>query len=276
MAPRERGRRALTLLLSKQLHGLSMRKSRIAFEFSAENLAKKGLYMWTFTFAEVLPIKETRKRWNRLLTSLRRRWPELCGLRVFELHKTHGLHVHLVTDRFIRVQETRELAKKAGWGRVHVTRANAGAARYLAKYLSKEREPCFKGWRLWSGFGEWDWSRVKDILVESPKRAIWDACAKALNWKGNRGFFERRATVDHLYLRAIEEGWKIKLDSFRAEGEEIEPSRATSASSSKTSNSTCQGRGFTSLAKQPSDEKETAACRKECRSSKTSTTRVLK
>ena len=44
--------------------------------------------------------------------------------------------------------------RDAGWGRIHVRRADAQAARYLAKYLSKDREPCFKRWRLWAGFGD--------------------------------------------------------------------------------------------------------------------------
>jgi len=186
-----------------------MRKSQTAFEFSAERLASRGLYMWTFTFKDVLAIKDTRKLWNHLLTLLRRKWPDLCGLRVFELHETHGLHVHLVTNRYIWVVEARKLAKKAGWGRIHVQRANAEGAKYLAKYLSKEREPCLKRWRLWAGFGKWDWSRVKDIFAESPKRVIWEACKEALHWEGNRDFLQKRNLVDHLYLRTVEEGWEL-------------------------------------------------------------------
>jgi len=186
-----------------------MNKSQTAFQFSTERLAKEGLYLWTFTFAEVLDIKETRKLWNHLLTLLKRRWPDLCGLRVFELHDTHGLHVHLVTNRYIRVEEARRLAKIAGWGRIHVTRANAETAKYLGKYLSKEREPCLKRWRLWAGFGKWDWSRVKDICVESPRGTIWRACAQAFHWVGNRAFAEKKSMVDWLYRRTIEEGWEL-------------------------------------------------------------------
>lgn len=186
-----------------------MNKSKTAFEFSTERLAQSGLYMWTFTFKDVLGIRETRKRWNHLLTLLRRKWPDLCGLRVFELHELHGLHVHLVTNRFIRVEAARILALRAGWGRIHVKKANAMAGKYLAKYLSKEREPCFKGWRLWAGFGKWNWSRVKDVIVETPRKVIWAACKQALSWKGNRNFHERRAWVDCLYQRTIEEQWEL-------------------------------------------------------------------
>lgn len=114
-----------------------------------------------------------------------------------------------VTNRYIRVKEARKLAKKAGWGRVHVMRINADGAKYLAKYLSKEREPCFKRWRLWAGFGKWDWSRVRDIELESPRRVIWEACKKAFQWKGNRGFLEKRSVVELIYWRTIEEGWEL-------------------------------------------------------------------
>jgi len=38
-----------------------MNKSKIAFLFSAERLAENGLYMWTFTFAEVLDCVATTK-----------------------------------------------------------------------------------------------------------------------------------------------------------------------------------------------------------------------
>jgi hypothetical protein len=71
-----------------------MTKSKAAFLFASRTLGKQQLYLWTFTFAEVLSVKQTRKKWNHLLTLLLRTWDTLQGLRVFEMHKTHGLHVH--------------------------------------------------------------------------------------------------------------------------------------------------------------------------------------
>lgn len=87
-----------------------MTKSKAAFLFACGMLGKEKLYLWTFTFAEVLSVKDTRKRWNHLLTLLLQNWPEMRGLRVFELHKEHGLHVHLVTNQFIDVNQARILA----------------------------------------------------------------------------------------------------------------------------------------------------------------------
>src|SRR5438105_14186415 len=100
-----------------------MTKSKAAFLFASRTLGKDSrLFMWTFTFKDLLSVKDTRKRWNHLLTLLLRRWPKLQGLRVFELHKQHGLHVHLLTNQFIDVNEARRLARQANWGRIHVTR----------------------------------------------------------------------------------------------------------------------------------------------------------
>ncbi len=128
-----------------------MNKSKAAFLFSSQMLGKQQLYLWTFTFKDLLGVKETRKRWNHLLTLLLRTWPDLQGLRVFELHEEHGLHVHLATNQFIDVNRARKLARQSGWGRIHVTRMPRERAAYLAKYLSKERPACLHRWRLWAG-----------------------------------------------------------------------------------------------------------------------------
>src|SRR3954462_15316001 len=84
-------------------------KSRFAFESSVEWLpvsAHGNLYLWTFTFAEVIDVAEGRRRWSRFLNKLRhrRRYLKLCGLRVYELHPGgHGLHVHVLTGHFLNV-----------------------------------------------------------------------------------------------------------------------------------------------------------------------------
>src|ERR1700757_3257211 len=98
-----------------------MTKSKAAFLFASQTLGKQKLFLWTFTFKEVLAVRETRSHWNHLLTLLQRRWPNLQGLRVFELHEEHGLHVHLITNQFIDVNQARALSTQAGWGRIHVT-----------------------------------------------------------------------------------------------------------------------------------------------------------
>src|SRR5207248_10363067 len=110
----------LTLFNWKHLH-ITYDKKQSRIPFCVADAWKTRLYLWTFTFKELLAVRETRKRWNHLLTLLLREWPNLQGLRVFELHEEHGLHVHVVTNQFIDVNRARELAIQAGWGRIHVT-----------------------------------------------------------------------------------------------------------------------------------------------------------
>jgi hypothetical protein len=185
-----------------------MTKSKAAFLFASQTLGKQQLYLWTFTFKEVLAVKDTRKRWNHLLTLLLRTWPALQGLRVFELHEEHGLHVHLVTNQFIDVDRARVLAERAGWGRIHVVRMPSEHAGYLGKYLSKERPQCLHRWRLWAGFGKhWDWTRVKDVLRETLFSRVYAACREWRNWTRRGNFFSRMETVRWLVMLTIEHSW---------------------------------------------------------------------
>jgi len=186
-----------------------MTKSEAAFLLSCDRLAEKGgLHLWTFTFAEVLDLVATRKRWNHLLTLIRRQWPKACGLRVFELHKEHGLHVHLLTNKRIDVNACRQLAKRSGWGRIHVERIPKDKTQYLAKYLSKERPPAFKRWRLWAGFGNcWEWTKVAQIQVDSLFANVARGLRDALGWKGNKDYQARKQTIEAVVENTILHGW---------------------------------------------------------------------
>jgi hypothetical protein len=185
-----------------------MTKSKAAFLFASKTLGQQQLFLWTFTFKDVLAVKDTRKRWNHLLTLLLRTWPMLQGLRVFELHEEHGLHVHLLTNQFIDVNRARELAEQAGWGRIHVKRLPSEHAGYLAKYLSKERPECLKRWRLWAGFGAgWEWTKVKDVIRETLFSTIYRACKEWRRWQGRGRFFERMEVVRQMMFLTIERGW---------------------------------------------------------------------
>ncbi len=187
-----------------------MTKSKAAFLFASRTLGKQELYLWTFTFKDLLAVKETRKRWNHLLTLLLRTWPNLQGLRVFELHEEHGLHVHLLTNQFVDVNRARELASRAGWGRIHVVRMPSEHAGYLGKYLSKERPECLHRWRLWAGFGAgWEWTKVKDVIQETLFSRIYRACKEWQNWSGREQFFQRMELVRRMLILTIEHGWEV-------------------------------------------------------------------
>jgi hypothetical protein len=187
-----------------------MIKSKVAFLFASQTLGKQRLYLWTFTFKELLAVKETRKRWNHLLTLLLREWPNVQGLRVFELHQEHGLHVHLVTNRFIDVNRARELATEAGWGRIHVTLMPSEHAGYLSKYLSKQRAECLQHWRLWAGFGKgWQWTKVNDVIRETLFSRVYRECKAWKGWSGRQNFFERMEFVRRVLMLTIERNWAI-------------------------------------------------------------------
>jgi hypothetical protein len=124
------------------------------------------------------------------------------------MHKRHGLHVHMVTNERIDVVQARALAEKAGWGRIHVTVMPAEHAQYLAKYLSKDRPPCLKRWRLWAAFGEgWEPTKVKDVVFDSLFCRIYRACKEAFVWTGNSRFHDRMRLVQWLEVRTVAEGW---------------------------------------------------------------------
>lgn len=190
-----------------------MKKNHMAFLMSAERLAEMGrLYFWTFTLPVKMDITDTRKRWNHMLTLLRKQWPRMCGLRVFEMHDSHGLHVHLLTNRFIDVNTARSLASRAGWGRIHVKRYPASRVGYLGKYLSKERPPCFKGWRLWAGFGkDWKWTKVGDLEKNSSVSRVYRYFRDQYGWIGKKGFFNRMEKVNRALERQIRISVKVKI-----------------------------------------------------------------
>ena len=143
-----------------------------------------------------------------MIFGVRRRWPEACGLRVFELHKEHGLHVHLLADKRIDVNRCRQLAKRSGWGRIHVIVIPKERAAYLAKYLSKERPPAFRRWRLWAGFGKcWNWTKVAQIQVESLHASVNRGLRAAFKWKGNRDNHERKRMIEAVVENTILHGW---------------------------------------------------------------------
>jgi len=111
--------------------------------------------VWTVTAAAVLSYDEFCKRWAVLSAGLVKRG--FIGVRVFEAHPGgHGLHCHVVTAQYWRVEVVRRLAKRAGLGRVHVaTHASKKASEYVLKDLGKlRRSGGLKGRRLWAALGK--------------------------------------------------------------------------------------------------------------------------
>ena len=216
--------------------------STCAFKFSAENFikqAKSGLYMWTFTFPEVLHPKEAMRRWHTFTTRITRQWPLIGGVRVMEWHPgrdfvcfqgeietaSHGVHIHLLTDMRLSVDVVRTLSKGI-FGRIHVIECKdlsepARLANYLAKYLSKfmgNRPVSLKGARLWSNWGSWSDTKCKDVCYESGFTNFYTR----LKWfceYGNRYECEIWESPFFLAFEGFYKYWQLtqdKKDLFRA------------------------------------------------------------
>src|SRR5262245_50167229 len=121
-----------------------MFKSRIAFQMTAERLFEPGfrVYFWTFTFYELQADYVAMKRFRAFLNHLQKVFKDCKwgGVRVAELHKDHGVHFHALINRRLPVEIVRNVAKCYGMGRIHVKVADKGAAKYLTKYLWKQRQ----------------------------------------------------------------------------------------------------------------------------------------
>jgi hypothetical protein len=128
------------------------------------------LYFWTFTLREVHSLKAAMQLWNQFLTLLKRNLG-FRGVRVLELHEEHGCHFHVITNRRFPIRKILSMRERYGFGRIDVRRITdaAQAISYVCKYLSKRREGCLKGARLWSAFGKIERTRVRDVLVDTPK-----------------------------------------------------------------------------------------------------------
>ena len=190
-----------------------MTKSKSAFLLSVQQLAKchslrpDALYLWTFTLPTVMSIKEAKAKWNHLLTLLHQRFPRQRGIRVFELHDTHGLHVHLLCCYWMDVRDVRAIAEQVGWGRINVrTIPVTAAGNYLSKKFSR-RERCLKGWRLWESVGNWVSTKVKHVVVNNAFTRVYHACKRRLGWESNHDFLHRMRIVNCMLRRTICEGW---------------------------------------------------------------------
>lgn len=168
-------------------------RSGVALKESINQLGEKGiLHMWTFTLPRVLDIKDACNSWSVLLRDLIKE-AGFSGIRVFELHKSHGVHVHCVVNKYYSVHLLRAIAFRNGWGRIHVIKCNDNPF-YVAKYVAKsKREGCFRGRRIWASFGDLrkELTKCKDVVISCAKsnayrlleKTVW---LKRIRAKGGR------------------------------------------------------------------------------------------
>lgn len=198
-------------------------KSRSAFEFTVRKMLRQNpkLYFWTFTFREVHSLKRAMQLWNQFLTLLKRRLG-FRGVRVLELHEEHGCHFHVITNRRFPIAKVLLMCERHGFGRVDVRRVTDAARTisYLCKYLSKRRERCLKRSRLWSAFGKIERTRVRDVILDTPKvrllRRIMgkrsvedelngiDSAIRTKNWRGESNFQRALQKAEIAYLLSFD------------------------------------------------------------------------
>lgn len=161
-----------------------MSKSKAACEMTILDMVEKTdrCYLWTFTFREVLPLKTAAKLWSYARRDMVRQL-SYCGVRVYEIHPGgHGLHIHVVTSNYYRVEAIRAICNKHGLGRIDVVRIPPSDACYVCKYLAKQnRAPCLKGFRMWGAIGDIHAVKVKNIVLVGHLSYCWYRARKWIN-----------------------------------------------------------------------------------------------
>jgi len=158
-----------------------LRSRRVcAFLFTCERLfsERPKVYFWTFTFKNV-PYCDTAamEDWDTFAKRLLKHFPDVQGVRVSELHKSHGIHFHVLLDRRIPVDRMIKMWRGSGkltghnryldFGRWSVSVCSLETAGYLAKYLTKSYADRFSFGhrRRWGCVGGYKPTRVRDLEI---------------------------------------------------------------------------------------------------------------
>jgi hypothetical protein len=59
---------------------------------------------------------------------------------------------------------------------------------------------------IWAGFGELEWTKIKDRITQSRISTIYRACKEWFGWTGKRGCFARMKFAALLEFRSAVEG----------------------------------------------------------------------
>jgi hypothetical protein len=153
-------------------------KSQLAFLWSAERLFQmsKEVYFWTWTFINVPSSDDAAMEdFDCANTRLQHHFPNMRGLRVCELHRSHGIHFHLLLNIRIPIRRLKEILwgsymlnrkpRYLDFGRMSVTRCDMETAGYMAKYMTKEyrQSHWFGRRRRWGAMGGYEANKVNDV-----------------------------------------------------------------------------------------------------------------
>jgi len=139
----------------------------LACDFNLIELRKHApnLYMWTLTFPYFAVPEMVRESVRQMIQWLNRHGAS--GVRVYELHKSGSLHIHLVTDKLFYRNDIWDIWRSLGGGFVHkmlIDDTDHGA--YITKELMKKAQKLGikAGTRVYSAFGV-AWEKIGKTLV---------------------------------------------------------------------------------------------------------------
>jgi hypothetical protein len=187
------------------------------------------LYFLTLTYFHSMSPDEAwstyNAAWNRLRTNLSKQFGEFEYVRVLESHNNSPYpHLHLITNRRFPESKLGPAAIAAGFGYQisQKTITNAGAAYYIAKYLTKEWKN-EEGWRLRkknrcriisfsrgvmspkTGGGNWN-----SLLVGSALAVCIERISTEISWNAEHYFaIKNEKLLDDYYELTVE--WRDDL-----------------------------------------------------------------
>lgn len=150
-----------------------MTKSKAAFLMSAQALFGLGrrVYFWTFTFKNTYPDWWYPAAWRKFALAVYNLYGgDVCGLRVIEAHKEHGLHYHLLVNRRMSIHLIRRIATPLGIFWIHVSKRAVpfAAALYVSKYVTKYGPKLHEGIHRWNTFGAFQAVKKNSVIIDSP------------------------------------------------------------------------------------------------------------
>jgi hypothetical protein len=147
-------------------------RSKLCLKFVLQQLPGTSRVFWTFTTWSAQDVRIASRQWSlvaRRLVHLKYRF-----VRVYEMHETHGLHVHVVGAGRLPIEMAYAATRGTIFGHVDVraVESDGGLHSYLTSYITKaRREPAFRGIRVWAacGWGKGERDTCADIAFETPE-----------------------------------------------------------------------------------------------------------
>jgi hypothetical protein len=154
-----------------------------AFQWTVEQMFERNehVFFWTFTFKNVPPTDDyAMEQYNLFKIRLCSNFKWIQGVRVCELHRSHGIHFHLLLNDRVPLDRMERIIRGTGFlagqnhyldfGRLSVAKCDKGTALYLSKYMTKEYriDNFFGRRRRWGTIGGLPKVACRDIVYDTP------------------------------------------------------------------------------------------------------------